>query len=102
MSEIIVKFPTPQKVTGLNADRIGELWEEEFDKAEELGVKPTIGNCITLLCKGIVREMLGDEVFNINLEDIDDEAELDAVMNQAFGTIKASVEKIGIQPLTKD
>lgn len=102
MSEMIVKFPTTQKVTGLNADRVMELWEEEFDKAEALGIKPTIGNCIILLCKGIAREMLGDEVFNINLEDIDDEAELDAVMNQAFGTIKESVGKIGIQQLTKD
>lgn len=105
MSETtIVNFPTTNKseLIGLNMDRVTELWDEEFDKAEELGVEPTIGNCMTLLCKGCLRAMMGDEKFNCNLEDLETEEEMNEIMRQAFDAVKVALENVKIKEVTED
>lgn len=78
----IIEFPKAELEEGAT-NALDKIWDEEFDKADEIELPFTIGNILTVLIRGLFRKALGDEEFNFDLSTVEDENEVRSRLDAA-------------------
>lgn len=92
---IVELFPEDLKdISVTDHDELERFWDEEADRYDELGIEPTVGEMIGLLMKGVVRALIGDELYFTNLEETcETEEDMTALMNHVKDVLQEHIQE---------
>lgn len=95
-TDVIVElFPEDCKnISMMDRDELERFWDEEADRYDEMGIEPTVGEMIGLLMKGVIRALIGDELYFTNLEETcETDEDITALMNHVKEVLQERLQE---------
>ena len=79
----------------MDREKLQRFWNEEANKYDELGIEPTVGEVIGFLMKGVVRELIGDELYFANLkETCETDEDIAALMHHVNEVLQERLQEL--------
>lgn len=93
---IVELFPEDLKdFSGMDREKLKRFWDEEADRYDEMGIEHTVGEMIVFLMKGVIRALIGDELYFMNLEETcETDEDIAAVMNHAKEVLRDRIQEL--------